>query len=66
MYPDFLVVGAQKAGTTWLYRSLRTHPQVWMPREKELHYFDEKIRLDGGSGPGSAVIVRPTGAGAGR
>lgn len=48
VYPDFLVVGAQKAGTTWLYRSLRTHPQVWMPREKELHYFDEKIRLDGG------------------
>ncbi len=48
MYPDFLVIGAQKAGTTWLYRSLRTHPQVWMPREKELHYFDEKIRLDGG------------------
>ncbi len=46
-FPDFLVVGAQKAGTTWLYRSLRTHPQVWMPREKELHYFDEKIRLDG-------------------
>src|ERR671912_124075 len=48
VYPNFLVVGAQKAGTTWLYRSLRTHPQVWMPREKELHYFDEKIRLDGG------------------
>ena len=34
MYPDFLVVGAQKAGTTWLYRSLRTHPQVWMPRRE--------------------------------
>ena len=47
-FPDFLVIGAQKAGTTWLYRSLRTHPQVWMPREKELHYFDEKMRLDGG------------------
>lgn len=48
MLPDFLVIGAQKAGTTWLDRSLRTHPQIWMPQEKELHYFDEKIRLQGG------------------
>ena len=48
MYPDFLVIGAQKAGTTWLYRSLQTHPQVWMPREKELHYFDEKAQLEDG------------------
>ena len=48
MLPDFLVIGAQKAGTTWLYRNLRTHPQVWMPPEKELHYFDEKIRQKGG------------------
>ena len=48
MYPNFLVIGAQKAGTTWLYRNLRVHPQVWMPKEKELHYFDEKIRLEGG------------------
>ena len=48
MYPDFLGIGAQKAGTTWLHRSLQAHPQIWMPREKELHYFDEKIRLNGG------------------
>lgn len=48
MYPDFLIVGAQKAGTTWLYRNLRAHPQVWMPHVKELHYFDEKIKTKGG------------------
>lgn len=47
-FPDFLVIGAQKAGTTWLYHNLRTHPQIWMPKEKELHYFDEKIKLEGG------------------
>jgi hypothetical protein len=40
MYPDFLVIGAQKAGTTWLDRNLRTHPQIWLPPEKEIHYFD--------------------------
>ncbi len=48
MYPDFLVIGAQKAGTTWLYRNLRVHPQIWMPEEKEIHYFDEKIRFRDG------------------
>ncbi|HYJ77188.1 MAG TPA: sulfotransferase [Actinomycetes bacterium] len=38
--PDFVVVGAQKAGTTSLYRMLRKHPQIHMPGTKELHFFD--------------------------
>ena len=38
--PDFLGIGAQKSGTTWLARSLESHPQVWMAHYKELHYFD--------------------------
>ena len=42
MYPDFIGIGAQKAGTTWLHRNLQLHPQIWMPR-KEVHYFDRKI-----------------------
>ncbi len=41
--PDFLVIGAQRAGTTWLHRVLRQHPRLWLPPVKELHYFD---RLD--------------------
>ncbi|MGH8549067.1 MAG: sulfotransferase [Methylococcales bacterium] len=40
MIPDFLVIGAQKSGTTWLDKNLRTHPQLWLPPEKEIHYFD--------------------------
>lgn len=40
MYPHFLGIGAQKAGTTWLYENLRRHPGVWMPPAKELHHFD--------------------------
>jgi hypothetical protein len=48
MYPDFLGIGAQKAGTTWLHRSLQVHPQIWMPSLKEIHYFDEKARFRGG------------------
>lgn len=39
--PDFLVVGAQRAGTTWLHRVLRRHPGLWLPPVKELHYFDK-------------------------
>jgi hypothetical protein len=42
MYPDFIGIGAQKSGTTWLHRNLHAHPQLWLPR-KEVHYFDKKI-----------------------
>ena len=38
--PDFLVIGAQRSGTTWLYHVLRQHPHLWLPPVKELHYFD--------------------------
>jgi len=37
---DFLIIGAQKAATTWLTEILRQHPDIWMPMKKELHYFD--------------------------
>jgi hypothetical protein len=39
-HPDFLCIGAQKSGTTWLYQQLHSHPDFWMPPQKELHYFD--------------------------
>ncbi len=42
MYPDFLGIGAQKAGTTWLHKNFEHHPNIWTPPEKELHFFDEK------------------------
>lgn len=40
MFPDFLIIGAQKAGTTWLFKNLESHPEIWLPPEKELHFFD--------------------------
>jgi Sulfotransferase family len=43
--PDFLCIGAQKGGTSWLYRQLAPHPDFWMPPVKELHYFDELSRI---------------------
>jgi hypothetical protein len=42
--PDFLCIGAQKAGTSWLYQQLEPHPDFWMPPVKELHYLDNLNR----------------------
>lgn len=39
-------VGAQKAGTSWLYEYLGRHPEVAMSPIKELHYFDQRFRPD--------------------
>ena len=38
--PDFLGLGTQKGGTTSLHQWLSTHPQVFLPACKEVHYFD--------------------------
>jgi len=38
--PDFLIIGAQKAGTTALYAYLRRHPQITGPSWKEVSFFD--------------------------
>jgi sulfotransferase family protein len=38
--PDFLVLGAQKAGTTALYAYLRHHPEITGPSWKEVSFFD--------------------------
>lgn len=38
--PSFLIVGAQKGGTTSLFDYLAEHPDVRPPRYKEVHYFD--------------------------
>lgn len=37
--PNFLIVGAAKSGTTSLYEYLRQHPDVFMPKWKELSFF---------------------------
>ncbi|MBL0373213.1 sulfotransferase [Rhizobium sp. KVB221] len=38
--PNFICIGAQKAGTSWLYQMLIQHPDLWLPPLKELHFFD--------------------------
>jgi Sulfotransferase domain len=41
--PTFLVIGAMRSGTTTLARSLGGHPEVFIPPEKEIHYFDQNF-----------------------
>jgi hypothetical protein len=39
--PDFIIIGAQKCGTTTLFQHLRKHPDTRLPKKKkELHFFD--------------------------
>jgi hypothetical protein len=39
---DFLIAGAQKAGTTALHSFLKAHPQLFLATPKELHFFDNE------------------------
>jgi hypothetical protein len=38
-FPDFLVVGPQRTGTTWLHANLREHPEVMLSEPKEIFFF---------------------------
>ncbi len=38
--PTFICIGAQRAGTTWLYHCLKEHPEIFMPSVKELRFFN--------------------------
>jgi Sulfotransferase domain len=40
---DFVVVGAPKCGTTAIYAYLRQHPDVFMPHQKEPHFFGSDL-----------------------
>jgi hypothetical protein len=42
MLPNFIVIGAPKCGTTSLCHLLGYHPQVFMSKVKEPHYFGRK------------------------
>ena len=36
---DFIVIGAQRSGTTSLFEYMRGHPELAVPPEKEIPYF---------------------------
>lgn len=45
--PNFFLVGAAKSGTTSLYHYLSQHPDVYMPYNKEPHWFSRVQRVPG-------------------
>jgi hypothetical protein len=55
--PDFLGIGVSRAGTTFIYEWLRSHPRVWLTPQKELHFFDQD-QYDWSRSSGDAWVVR--------
>jgi hypothetical protein len=49
VWPNFFIVGAAKAGTTSLYRYLAQHPNIYMPKVKEPHWFS-RVKNPGDAG----------------
>ncbi len=41
---DFLGIGAQKCGTTWLYERLLRHPRLGFPAGKEVHFWNARYQ----------------------
>ena len=38
-FPDFMILGPQRTGTTWLYFNLHLHPEILLHRMKETYFF---------------------------
>lgn len=44
--PDFLIIGAQKCGTSWLHHQLRQADAIYMPADKDVEHFSYVGNLD--------------------
>ncbi len=60
---EFLVIGAQKAGTTTLWNLLRDHPQLWFPDAKEAPFFSHTEIYEAGLARYLQRLRVPTGEG---
>jgi len=49
--PNFIIVGFPKCGSTSLHYYLNEHPDIFMPTQKELHYFTHEILSQLNAGP---------------
>lgn len=48
MLPNFLIIGAQKSGTSAIYHCLRKHPDIFLPDKKEIHFFSDDYKYKKG------------------
>ena len=46
--PTFVIPGASKSGTSSLHHYLSAHPDIYMPPEKELHFFSRDANYEQG------------------
>jgi len=45
--PNFIIVGAMKAGTSSLSRYMNSHPEIYIP-EEEIHFFNDDKKYSKG------------------
>lgn len=57
-FPNFLIIGAPKCGTTALYHVLKQHPEIYMSPVKEPHYFTFNGEIPIFNGPGGSYFRR--------
>lgn len=43
-FPDFLIIGPQRTGTTWIAANLNQHPEIFLSSPKELYFFSRLPR----------------------
>ena len=54
--PNFIIAGFPKCGTTSLHHYLSEHPEIFMPEQKELHFFTYKILSKLKNGPKDELV----------
>jgi hypothetical protein len=40
--PNFLFIGPDKTGSSWIFEYLRSHPQCFVPEAKDIYFFDRE------------------------
>jgi len=56
--PNFIIAGFPKCGTTSLHHYLDKHPEIYMPAQKELHFFTHNILSKLNNGPKDAIVKK--------
>jgi len=56
--PNFIISGFPKCGTTSLHYYLAEHPEIFMPKQKELHFFTNKILSRQTAGNGDKLALK--------
>ena len=57
--PNFIIAGFPKCGTTSLFHYLKQHPEIFMPNQKELHFFTQPQIFKLNKGPKDKVVKQP-------